>query len=182
MKPDLVLAFVAAVSIAAVAPFPAKAQSFAQATPAQSLTSEDLFWQSVRDSDDPAMYEAYLEQVSKGTFSGTYKTLAEIKIKALRKAAPAAAEPAAPVVEPAAPEPAAVEPAAPFSPTTMAHGEANQTAPSRRCGRRSAEARPGASSSPKQPRMRAASPGVVSLKSSASPPLSTPTARSSPGE
>ena len=113
MKPDLVLAFVAAVSIAAVAPLPAKAQSFAQATPAQSLTSEDVFWQSVRDCDDPAMYEAYLEQVTKGTFSGTYKTLAEIKIKALRKAAPAAAEPVAPAVEPAGPAPAAVEPAAP---------------------------------------------------------------------
>lgn len=48
---------------------------------------ELAFWQSVIGSDDPAIYEAYLEQYPTGTFSG----LARAKLASLRKVAPPAA-------------------------------------------------------------------------------------------
>lgn len=52
--------------------------------PAQrSSNAEDVFWQSVQNSQDAAMLKAYLAQVSAGTFGGTYKTLAELKLAAL---------------------------------------------------------------------------------------------------
>ncbi|WP_181832497.1 tetratricopeptide repeat protein [Bosea caraganae] len=55
------------------------------------LSAEDIFWQTIQNSTDPAMFQAYLDQVSKGTFPGTYKPLAEIKLGSLKKdAAPAA--------------------------------------------------------------------------------------------
>ncbi|MDQ0472539.1 tetratricopeptide repeat protein [Labrys wisconsinensis] len=78
----------------------------AQAAPA----AEDIFWQTIQNSTDPAMFEAYLDQVQKGTFPGTYKALAEIKIKSLRAAAPPppapeTAAPQSPPVEPAGPQP-----------------------------------------------------------------------------
>ncbi|WP_181832498.1 caspase family protein [Bosea caraganae] len=46
--------------------------------------AEDVFWQSIRDSNQAAMYEAYLAQVGKNTFSGTYRQLAERKLASLR--------------------------------------------------------------------------------------------------
>lgn len=59
------------------------------------LSAEDIFWQTVQASTDPAMLQAYLDEVAAGRFSGTYKSLAEIKLAALRKPAPAT-PPAAP--------------------------------------------------------------------------------------
>jgi len=70
---------------------------------------ELAFWQSVTGSDDPTMYEAYLQQYPAGTFSA----LAKAKVANLRKSAPpvlaapaatapaasAAAIPPAPLVE-----------------------------------------------------------------------------------
>lgn len=66
---------------------------------------ELAFWQSVTGSDDPTMYEAYLQQYPTGTFSA----LAKAKVANLRKSAPpvpatapaasAAAIPPAPLVE-----------------------------------------------------------------------------------
>lgn len=62
---------------------------------------ELAFWQSVAGSDDPAVYDAYLQQYPAGTFAG----LARAKLATLRKAlslpAPVAPMPA-PVVAPAA--------------------------------------------------------------------------------
>jgi len=49
-------------------------------TTATTGTSQDMeitFWNSVKDSDDPAMLQAYLDQFPKGTFAA----LAKIKLK-----------------------------------------------------------------------------------------------------
>lgn len=51
---------------------------------------ELTFWQSVAGSDDPAVYEAYLEQYPAGTFSA----LARVKVANLRKIAGVARTPA----------------------------------------------------------------------------------------
>lgn len=48
---------------------------------------ELAFWQSVAGSEDPAVYDAYLQQYPAGTFAG----LAKAKVASLRKAAPAPA-------------------------------------------------------------------------------------------
>lgn len=53
------------------------------------LSAEDIFWQSIQNSSDPAMYQAYLDQVGAGRFAGIYKALAEIRIASLKGAAPA---------------------------------------------------------------------------------------------
>ena len=50
---------------------------------------ELVFWQSVKDSEDPSEFEEYLKQFPNGRFAG----LAKIKIKRLKKAAAAKAEP-----------------------------------------------------------------------------------------
>lgn len=71
---------------------PARPLLLAQA----QLSAEDIFWQTIQASTDPAMFKAYLEQVASGRFTGTYKALAEIKIASLEKAAPAAPAPAGP--------------------------------------------------------------------------------------
>jgi len=72
------------------------------------LSAEDIFWQTIQNSTDPAMFQAYIDQVNSGRFPGTYKSLAEIKINALKGAAPSpspAPQPA-PAVQ-SAPPPAA---------------------------------------------------------------------------
>ena len=45
-----------------------------------SVSIELAFWDSVKDSDDPAMFEAYLEKYPEGEF----RQLAEIQIAKLR--------------------------------------------------------------------------------------------------
>jgi tetratricopeptide (TPR) repeat protein len=74
---------------------------FAQA----QLSAEDIFWQTIQNSTDPAMFQAYLDQVNSGRFPGTYKSLAEIKINALKGSAgaPAPAPAAQPAPSPVAP-------------------------------------------------------------------------------
>lgn len=74
-----------------------------------SQSAEDIFWQSVQNSTDPAMFQAYLDQVANGTFKGIYKPLADLKLKALGKAA-------APVASEVAPAPAATPSAQPAEP------------------------------------------------------------------
>lgn len=72
-------------------------------TPPQGRNpAEDVFWQSIRDSDQPAMFEAYLAQVRSNAFSGTYRALAELKLASLQ--APPAEPPTAPP-RPATPAP-----------------------------------------------------------------------------
>lgn len=79
------------------------------------LSAEDIFWQTIQNSTDVAMFQAYLDQVSNGRFPGTYKSLAEIKLSTLRKDGAADSRPAAPnsqpptrpvIVKEAAPPPA----------------------------------------------------------------------------
>ncbi len=60
--------------------------------------NEALFWESVRDSDNPADLEAYLAQYPNGTFA----VLARNRLAALRKPAPPPAT-SAPPQQPAAP-------------------------------------------------------------------------------
>ena len=43
------------------------------ASPAELVAVELAFWESVRDSDNPAMYEAYLEKYSEGAFAALAK-------------------------------------------------------------------------------------------------------------
>lgn len=71
---------------------------------------ELAFWQSVAGSDDPAVYDAYLQQYPAGTFAG----LARAKLATLRKAPipPAAVAPTtSPVVAPVAVPAAQLTPA-----------------------------------------------------------------------
>ncbi|MGV3512704.1 MAG: hypothetical protein ACO1OX_11970 [Novosphingobium sp.] len=82
----------------------------AQSTNGVGSPFELAFWQSVAGSEDPAVYEAYLQQYPAGTFAG----LAKAKVASLRKAVPQPAT-AAPSAAPA-PQPAsapAVTPAGP---------------------------------------------------------------------
>jgi len=78
------------------------------------LSAEDIFWQTIQSSTDPAMFQAYLDQVSAGRFPGTYKSIAEIKITTLKGAGGATPTPApvqpAPAAQPAPPPPAAAPP------------------------------------------------------------------------
>lgn len=76
---------------------------------------ELAYWQSVSGSDDPAVYEAYLQQYPAGTFAG----LARAKLANLRKVplpAPAVAQAPAPVAAPPAQVTPALETVAPAPP------------------------------------------------------------------
>jgi hypothetical protein len=79
--------------------------------------AEDVFWQSIATSTEPAMFEAYLARVRSNAFTGTYRKLAEIRLSALRGGAPAA--PARSDTLPA-PAPAAKPPAAASGPDVAA--------------------------------------------------------------
>ena len=83
----------------------------------QRGAAEDVFWQSIRDSSQPAMFEAYLAQVRSNAFSGTYRALAELKLASLQ-AGPANPPPAAPA--PARPAPAAPSERAVIAPAPIA--------------------------------------------------------------
>lgn len=68
---------------------------------AQGATATEIsFWESVRDSKNPAELRAYLQQYPNGAF----KALAEARLAALERAAPAA-RPAAPAVAAPPPKP-----------------------------------------------------------------------------
>lgn len=81
--------------------------------PPQAGVAEDVFWQSIEGSMQPAMFEAYLAQVRGNTFSGTYRKLAELRLAALRGGAPSpparadSAAAAIPAPSAAAPAPSA---------------------------------------------------------------------------
>jgi TPR repeat protein len=77
-------------------------QQVAAAAPVQNLAAEQTFWRSIEDSNQPAMFEAYLAQVEKKVFAGTYTRSAEEKLTALRSRAPSSV-PATPT--PATPPP-----------------------------------------------------------------------------
>jgi hypothetical protein len=69
---------------------------------AEQLRMEMVFWESVRNSNDPADFRAYLEQYPNGKFAA----LARNRLAALgpKPAAPAAAKPAAPAPQASAPQ------------------------------------------------------------------------------
>ncbi len=78
-------------------------QQVAAAAPVQNLAAEQTFWRSIEDSNQPAMFEAYLAQVEKKVFAGTYTRSAQQKLAALRSGAPSSSVPATPT--PATPPP-----------------------------------------------------------------------------
>jgi uncharacterized caspase-like protein len=68
-----------------------------------SQEAELLFWESIKDSDNPAVFDAYLKQFPNGVFAPlAHAKLDELKAKA---EAPAETQSAARQVEPPAPEP-----------------------------------------------------------------------------
>jgi hypothetical protein len=104
---------VAPVAPATPAPAPAPAQPQAAGANQQA---ELLFWDSIKSSDNPATFEAYLSQFPNGVFAG----LARAKIAELKSSDPAATQSAARQIQPAEPEPAAPQPAEPQSPEPLA--------------------------------------------------------------
>ena len=88
---------------------------------------ELAFWQSVAGSEDPAVYDAYLQQYPAGTFAG----LARAKVASLRQSAPAPAvtpPAAAPAPQPAATPALAAAPAPAPAPAPAASAEPTQAA------------------------------------------------------
>jgi len=84
---------------------PAMAQNPASQSGA-SLQAEITFWESVRDTRDPAELQAYLDKYPQGTYSG----LAKARLERLKQGS-AAAQPAASTAKAAEPPPApAVDP------------------------------------------------------------------------
>ncbi|MCP5112654.1 MAG: caspase family protein, partial [bacterium] len=67
-----------------------------------SLAVELTYWNSIKDSSNPALFEAYLTEHPEGSFA----TLAKIKLEELKGRASSAPGPAASVEEPVAVEPA----------------------------------------------------------------------------
>jgi class 3 adenylate cyclase len=62
---------------------PSRAPGAEADTDADSAAIEIAFWESVKDSDNPAMYEAYLERYPEGAFAA----LAAVRLDELEKAA-----------------------------------------------------------------------------------------------
>ncbi|MCP2088820.1 UNVERIFIED_ORG: formylglycine-generating enzyme required for sulfatase activity [Paraburkholderia sediminicola] len=83
---------------------------------------EITFWNSIKDSNYPSDYEAYLKAYPNGRFAA----LAHARIDRLRAAGAASAPPAAP---PAAPSPQAARPAAPASAAPQDHPHAATPTP-----------------------------------------------------
>ena len=85
------------------------AETASPAKPGPTAGSEDIFWQSIQGSTDPALFRAYLDRVGANAFPGTYKALAELKLAALQPRpeppASAASPPPSPAVAPARSEP-----------------------------------------------------------------------------
>ena len=90
----------------ASAPAPAAA---AAATPPAGADREIVFWQSIKDSKNPADFEAYLAQYPKGEFRGLAQNrLSELKTEQQAALAPRAPAPAVGAAAPASgPAPAA---------------------------------------------------------------------------
>ena len=70
---------------------------------ASTQQAELLFWDSIKQSDNPATFEAYLTQFPNGVFAG----LARAKIAELESGDPAETQSAARQIQPVAPEPSA---------------------------------------------------------------------------
>lgn len=90
------------------------------ARPLQPGAAEDVFWQSIEGSTQPAMFEAYLAQVRGNTFSGTYRKLAELRLAALRGGAPSLPPARAEIVSPKPPAASTSAPASSGNPDVAA--------------------------------------------------------------
>ncbi|WP_162917675.1 caspase family protein [Dongia deserti] len=95
--------------VAAVVPAPQPAPA---STPAPSAAAnqqaELLFWESIKDSNNPATFDAYLKQFPNGVFAGLAQAkLDELKPKAepVAPVAPAETQSAQRQIQPAAPQP-----------------------------------------------------------------------------
>ena len=110
-----------------VAPTPAL--TAATPPPPRGNAGEDLFWQSVVNSGNPAMFQAYLDQVKAGAFGGTYRTLAQIRLAALaaKSAAPATSSSSTPL-QAALPVPLVPKPPIPAVQDSAATTACDQTA------------------------------------------------------
>lgn len=65
----------------------------ASAAPAADLTKikwekDQVFWQSIKDSDDPADFKAYMDAQDRGEITGSFRKLASNRIRALEKLPP----------------------------------------------------------------------------------------------
>jgi uncharacterized caspase-like protein len=65
----------------------------ASAAPAADLTKikwekDQVFWQSIKDSDDPADFKAYMEAQDRGEITGSFRKLAANRMRALEKLPP----------------------------------------------------------------------------------------------
>ncbi len=72
-----------------------------QMVPVATPEQENLFWQSIVDSTDPADFESYLEQFPNGVF----RSLAQNRLRALDKATRADSASTPPAAAPARPDP-----------------------------------------------------------------------------
>lgn len=65
---------------------PVKALAATGADPAKIKWEKDqVFWQSIKDSDDPADFQAYMEAQDRGEISGSFRKLAVNRVRALEK-------------------------------------------------------------------------------------------------
>jgi TPR repeat protein len=72
---------------------PPKTTQVAGADPAAALAKikwekDQAFWQTIKDSDDPADFQAYIEAQDKGEITGSFRKLAQNRIRAIQKLPP----------------------------------------------------------------------------------------------
>ena len=68
---------------------PVKAVAVAGADPVKIKWEKDqVFWTSIKDSDDPADFKAYMEAQDRGEISGSFRKLAVNRIRAIEKLPP----------------------------------------------------------------------------------------------
>ena len=68
---------------------PVKAVAVAGADPNKIKWEKDqVFWQSIKDSDDPADFKAYMEAQDRGEISGSFRKLASNRMRAIEKLPP----------------------------------------------------------------------------------------------
>ena len=64
--------------------FDGKVGPAAEAAAVARTQRERIFWQSIRNSDDPADFQAYLDASERGEFSGLYRSIALNRVQAVR--------------------------------------------------------------------------------------------------
>ena len=103
LKEAALVAPIAPATPAPAEPAPSQSAPSQSAGAGSSQQAELLFWDSIKTSDNPATFEAYLTQFPNGVFAG----LARAKLAELESSGPADTQSAARQIQPAAPEPEA---------------------------------------------------------------------------